>query len=251
MKKVVFLIIFMITATRLFAEEKILKADFRHRPPEMMVAEANKSGPLKDIIEEAAEKIGCKIKWRIAPFARSLQGLKIGKVDIVPRTIKNKEREVFVNYLGPIGYQQKDLLFLIRKGQEGLINSYEDLHKFRVGVKQSTAYFDRFNHDPKIKKIISIDDENMAKMFVRSRFDTMIILDKKAIELALANIGFTDYSYANYKYIQKIGNYYGMSKKSLEANIYLKLNEILLEMAKSGRVTEIYKNYNLNPPRQD
>jgi len=34
----------------------------------------------------------------------------------------------------------------------------------------------------------------------------MIVLDPEAIEKALKDINFTDYSYANYRYVQKIGN---------------------------------------------
>lgn len=250
MKKMILLFSLFFSTTLTFSEEKILKADFRHRPPEMIVNGKNKSGPLKDIIEEAVKKIGYKIKWRMTPFPRSLEGLRTGQVDIVPRTIRNKERESFVNYLGPIGYQQKDILFLVRKGQEELLKIYEDLYTVKVGIKRDTAYFDKFNHDKKINKKISFDDKNMAFMFKIDRFDTMIILDKISIEKALGEIDFIDYSYSNYKYIQKIGNYYGFSKKSPHYKVYLKLNKVLLEMAKSGRVAEIYKQHNIISPVQ-
>ena len=245
MNKLILLFILSLSTTVTFSEEKILKADFRHRPPEMIVNGEDKSGPLKDIIEEAVAKIGYQLKWRKTPFSRSFVGLKNGQVDIVPRTIRNKERAAFINYLGPIGYQQKNIEFLVRKGQEGLLQNYEDLYSVRVGLKRDTAYFDKFNHDKKINRKISFDDKNMANMFKIERFDTMIILDKTSIEKALAEIGFIDYSYANYKYVQKIGIYYGFSKKSSHAHVYPKLNEVLLEMAKSGRVAEIYKQHKI------
>lgn len=83
------------------AEPKVLYAHFRHRPPEMIVDERNMtmSSPLKDIIEEAAEKIGYRIHWTISPFARSIHDLQVGKVDIVPRTIKTSERETLSVFL--------------------------------------------------------------------------------------------------------------------------------------------------------
>ncbi len=133
MKKVTVLLSFVLVSllfmfTLVHAEENVLRADFRHRPPEMVIEGEKISGPLKDILEEAAKKIGYTIKWRTdAPFPRSLADLKKGKIDILPRTVRSEEREEFVNYLGPIGYQQKDILFLVKKGQEGLINRYEDL----------------------------------------------------------------------------------------------------------------------------
>jgi polar amino acid transport system substrate-binding protein len=72
----------------------------------------------------------------------------------------------------------------------------------------------------------------------------------KSIEKALKDINFTDYSYANYKYVQKIGNYYGMSKKSPKIGQYKILNAALLELAQSGRVKKIYENYRITPPVQ-
>ena len=78
----------------------------------------------------------------------------------------------------------------------------------------------------------------------------MIILDVKAIEKALKDINFTDYSYANYRYVQKIGNYYGMSKKSPQIGQYENINAALLELAQSGRVKEIYENDRITPPVQ-
>jgi polar amino acid transport system substrate-binding protein len=73
----------------------------------------------------------------------------------------------------------------------------------------------------------------------------MIVLDPKAIEKALNEINFTDYAYANYRYVQKIGNYYGMSKKSPRIGEYERLNAALLELAQSGRVKELYKKHNV------
>ena len=237
-------------AGTVLAEDSSLRADYRQRPPEMVIDEKTGrfSGPLIDILEEAARKIGHRIKWRKAPFQRSYKELQLGLVDVVPRVILTEERKAFVAYLGPIGYQRKDIVFLVRKGREGLLKLYDDLHKIRVGTKRDTAYFKQFNEDKDINKILSLDDKNMAKMFAANRFDTMIILYVSAIEEALKDINFSDYSYANYRYVQKIGNYYGMSKKSPRIGLYEKLNAALLGLARSGRVKEIYDNYRVVPP---
>ncbi len=251
MAKLIFVLgAIIINATLAFAQEKTLRADYRQRPPEMTIDETTGHffGPLIDILEEAARKVGCQIKWRKAPFQRSYKELQLGFIDIVPRVILTEERKAFVAYLGPIGYQQKDIMFLVRKGQENLINSYEDLRKVSVGTKRDTAYFERFKEDTSIIKVLSRDDKNMSKMFAAGRFDTMIVLDTRAIEKALSDINFTDYAYAHYRYVQKIGNYYGMSKKSPNIGIYQKINRALQELLKSGRVKEIYKKYNVPPP---
>lgn len=207
------------------------------------------SGPLLEILDEAAEQIGYSVRWRSAPFQRSYEELRLGSVDIVPRVILTEERKAFVAYLGPIGYQQKNVVFLVRKGEEASIQNYQDLQKHTIGTKRDTAYFKQFNEDKTIEKILSLDDENMARMFAANRFDTMIVLDIPAIEKALRDIGFRDYAYADYKYVQKIGNYYGMSKKSDHIDIYADLNAALLAMVEEGRVEQIYVKFGVLPPR--
>ena len=231
-----------------FAEsKKTFSAHYRQRPPEMNVDEVKKTftGPLRVIIEEAAEKIGFSVNWRQVKFKNSYECLQKGCVDIVPRVIMTEERKPFVHYLGPIGHQQKDIVFLVKKGQEDLIKKYEDLYNVTIGTKEKTAYFDRFNKDQKLKKIHSVDDENMSRMFIAGRFEAMIVLDVPSIERALKKNNFSNYSYAKYRYVQKISNYYGMSKKSPYKDQYDKLNQTLIKMVETGRIKDIYQSFGL------
>lgn len=230
------------------ADERVLHADFRPRPPEMVVNGESFSGPLKDILEEAAVSLGCRVKWRLAPFPRSLDDLKAGRIDIIPRTIRNDEREAFVNFLGPIGSQKKDILFLVKKGMEGSIRSYEDLGKFTIGIKLKTAYFDRFDNDRALHKETAGDDLNLARMFIGGRFGAVAILDKPAMESALAGLDFSDYAYADYRFKQEIGNYYGMSKTAANAGLFPRLDAKVKEMMATGRVAEIYTQFGVVPP---
>lgn len=225
----------------------VLRADFRHRPPEMVLDEQQNLmiGPLKDILEEAASSIGYSVEWTVRPFARSYNELQVGTVDIVPRTIRNDEREAFVAFLGPIATQRRDIHFLVKPGDEERIQSYDDLYGLSIGVKRGTAYFDRFNQDDSLNRTESVDDDNMARMFIHGRFDTMVILDRASIELALEKLDYAEYSYARYRYLNEIGNYYGMSRRSPHFHIFDNLNRALLEMAESGRVREIYLMYDL------
>lgn len=249
------LIIFLILTyvSRADGAERTLKADFRHRPPEMVVSHANHSrpshntvsGPLKDIIEEAAQNIGFSIEWRFAPFARSLADLGRGNIDLLPRVIKTQNRSEFVEFVGPISYQEKNIVFLVRPGYESSIKNYTDLYKLPIAVKIGTTYFSQFDNDHKIKKIPLQDDKQIARMFVGGRINIMAILDKIAIETAFNDINFYNYSYSEFQHKQRIANYYGLSKKSLHKSVYPKLNKELRVMAQSGRIKEIYRNYQL------
>ena len=239
-----------LTAGPVAASDRSLSADFRHRPPEMIVEGERFSGPLKDILEEAAKSLGYGVEWRLAPFPRSLNDLRRGRIDVVPRTIRNPEREAFINFLGPIGNQEKDILFLVKKGREGSIRRYEDLKGLTIGIKLKTAYFDRFDHDASLDKESASDDFNLARMFMGGRFDTVAVLDKAAMESALAGLTFDDYGYAEYRFEQMIGNFYGMSKMSANAGLFPRLDAKLDEMLANGRVEEIYSRFGVAPPQR-
>lgn len=227
--------------------EDILLVDYRHRPPEMLVTKEGYRGPLVDIVRELAKEINFDVRERTAHFKSSLDLLKKdGSLHLLPRTFCTKERAAKIDYLGPIGYQEKIILFLVKKGKENMINSYKDLSKLVIGVKNGTAYFERFDHDKNLRKMPSIDDFNMVKMFEVERFDTMIIVDKVSVEEALKKRKITNYSYANYKYPKKIWNYFGISRSFKKKDL---LQKALEKMVKSKRVTEIYKKHGVKPPK--
>ncbi len=230
--------------------DKVLKADARHRPPELVVNEKTKSsaGPLMDVLDEAARNMGYCVEWRIAPFPRSLVELETGSVDLVPRMVMTEERKRFVNFLGPIAIKQTAIEFLVKRGREDTLKSYDDLRHLTVGAKRGTAYFEQFNKVTSIKRYEAPDDENLAKMFDAHRFDALIVLDRPAIEKVLKERNIVDYAWAPYKEPLQLGVYYGMSRASRHIAIAEALSNALKAMAKSGRVNDIYSAQNVPPP---
>ncbi len=220
-----------------------LKADFRHRPPEMVVdAETNQfSGPLKVIIEQAAANIGFTVEWRAAPFSRSLIDLQTGAIDLVPRVIRTDEREAFIEFLGPISEQKRNIVFITRHDGPQ-IHQYSDLKNINIGIKRGTAYFEQFDNDASLRKITVNDDFNLARMLQAQRIDAIIVLDLPALEMELETVGFTDYHTADYFYPNTIGNYYGMPKQHQQSQA---LNNILLKMVADGEIDAIYQTFGL------
>ncbi len=152
MKELILAITLLIVSYSTFSKERVLTADYRNRPPQMVVENSSFTGPLKDILEEASAKMGYRVEWRFAPFKRSSRDLEYGLVDIVPRYFWTEERAKFTNYLGPIGFQEQMMNFVVLKQNKDIIQSYDDLYKYPVGVKRGTSYFKKFNEDDKIEK---------------------------------------------------------------------------------------------------
>ncbi|MBF0189146.1 MAG: transporter substrate-binding domain-containing protein, partial [Magnetococcales bacterium] len=226
------------------SQDKIVTAHIRHRPPEMIVDGDYVSGPLKEILEKAAARIGYEVEWEPIPFSQSLADLKSGAVDIVPRTIRKPEREAFIDFLGPIGRQQKDILFLVPVGNNHTIRTYDDLSGLKIGIKAKTAYFPRFDSDDTLNKVAATGgDYELARLLIEGRVDTVAVLDRGAMESALAGLGYHHQSYARFRHHQVIENYYALSKKSRHPVLKTALNGALKAMTASGDVAEIYKKH--------
>jgi len=246
------MIIIFLSASSL-AGNIVLKVDCRQRPPEMTYNIKNRecSGPLIDILNLAAKEIGAEVKWSRRPFQKSYSLLKRGRIDILPRVIKTKERKEDVKYFSAIGYQVKNIVFAVKKGHENDIQKFEDLQNYRICTKRGTAYFDQYNDNASIYKVNSVDDVDLSRKFVRGRCDSAIILDIKAFEKVMKSLQSDDYTYAKYQYANKIGNHFAMSLKSKHLNLFEKIERSFNKMIDSDKIETIYKKYNLVPPLMD
>jgi polar amino acid transport system substrate-binding protein len=231
--------------------EEVLVADYRPRPPEMFEVDGQPGGPLVSILEAAARRAGASIQWRKTPFIRSLEDLKSGRVDLVPRVLFSRERVAFVHYLPPIGSQRKTILFIVRPGRETELTRYTDLHRGVTGAKRGTVYFEEFDRDQAIRKSLMVDDAILARMFQARRLERLIVLDKEAIEAEFRNLGFDDYTYADYRHEQSIDNHYGASRRLYEGPkkaLYDRLGVALSDMRSSGEVQLIYNRHGVPSP---
>ncbi|MCU1718995.1 substrate-binding periplasmic protein [Pseudomonas sp. 5P_3.1_Bac2] len=238
-----------ILITPCYAQEVLLAA-YRERPPEMHTAGAEPVGPLIELLDSAALRIGARVEWRSAPFIRSLDDLKAGRIDLIPRLIYTPERTAFVHYLPSLGRQQRNIRFIVRPGQQ--LRSYADLAGRTIGVKRGTVYFKAFDNDSSLNKSAATDDYLLAAMFRAQRLDTLIVLDPPAIEAQFAELHFEQYQYAEYQYEQSFANQYGASRVLYEGPkraLYERLAAVLSRMRDSGEVARIYQRYGVQAPQ--
>ena len=232
------------TLLSFIANAQELNADFRPRPPEMVIDATTHqlSGPLKDIIDQAAKELGHSVTWNSVPFIRSLSNLKHGMTDIVPRVIRTSQREEFIRYVGPITRQVKNITFVtLTSGPR--ISTYDDLYNLTIGVKRGTAYFKRFDQDKRINKVVMNDDFNLSRLLKAKRIDAIIVLDESSLDAEFSSMGFKAYKQAKYIHANIISNYYGMPKNHPLAPAF---NQKLSEMVENGEIKRIYKRYGIH-----
>ena len=118
MKRLLSLLPLLFTLTCVGAQE-VLRVDFRERPPEMRAVDGLPSGPLISVLETAAHRVGVDLQWREAPFLRSLDDLRSGRVDLVPRVLLTQQRREYIHFLPSIGNQQSATERSLRRAPGG------------------------------------------------------------------------------------------------------------------------------------
>lgn len=250
MKRLLALLPLLFSLTCASAED-VLRVDFRERPPEMRAVDGIPSGPLISVLETAAQRLGVRLHWRLTPFLRSIDDLRSGRVDLVPRVLLTEQRREYIHFLPSIGNQQLNVRFIVRPGHEAELRRYDDLYTLAVGVKRSTAYFEPFDSDVLLQRAYASDDAQLAAMFRAGRLDAIAVLDVMPMEAQFAALGFTGFSYAHYVHRQVLGNHFGASLKRYRSDrraLYDSLAAELERMRAQGEIALIYHRYGVPPP---
>ncbi|VXD03988.1 Amino acid ABC transporter substrate-binding protein, PAAT family [Pseudomonas sp. 8Z] len=241
----------LLTLTWPALAQETLRVDFRERPPEMYRVDGAPGGPLVVVLETAAQRLGIALQWREAPFLRSLDDLRSGRIDLVPRVLMTEERQTYVHFFPSIGNQALDIRFVVHPGHEADLDQYGDLYRLAVGVKRGTAYFEPFDSDRKLNRVYASDDAQLAAMFRAGRLDAIAVLDQQPMETQFSTLAFHDFSYAHYVHRQVLGNHFGASLKRYRSGrqaLYNRLASELEQMREDGEIALIYRRHGVAAP---
>ena len=86
------------------------------------------------------ENAGCTLTTIEAPWARGLKMLKTGEVDLMLNMSKNKLREEYYHFIGPLRIER--IRLVSKKNSLSLIHSWEQLKRLdAILVLQRGSYF--------------------------------------------------------------------------------------------------------------
>lgn len=197
----------------------------------------------QEIVSAFAAKFGAKVKGSKIPFARRLQQLKTGEIDLLAGLLKNSNREEFTFFLSTPYKKKTNKIFLMRKGEGQQLQKYEDLYNLRVGVQVGSNYFPRFDTDPKIRKFASTDNESRIHMLLKNRFDVLIHTEIYCKHLVYKmglqeKVEVAPYAYTEYNPV-----YIGISKKSYLYQKRDELDAVFSRMVESGEIDRLIQSY--------
>lgn len=195
------------------------------------------------ITKAFADKFNATLTAKNVPFARRLDQLRNGDIDILCGLFKNDDRESFAYFLTPPYKSKSNKYFFIRKGEGTRLQKYEDLYTLKVGVHIGSKYFPRFDEDQRLEKYATPQHAGRFRMLVSDRIDVIIHTDVYGLEL-MHQLGLQDeVEIAPYKYTEENPVYMAISRKSKLFERKDELEDVFRLMMESGEIDRLIHAY--------
>jgi len=218
----------------------------------MLDSQRKPTGIDTEFVEELAHRLGLHVKYNIVPFKRALFTLKLGSSDLMTGVLMREDREEYLYYLQPAYRHNTDKVFYVRKGDENLILSHQDLHKLTVATALGVKYYPSFDSDPNINKLEISNPDAIFLMLVAGRVDVAVSWELSG-DYRIAKLGLTDQiSKAKYTYREEQGVFLALSKLSPFSTMRMQIQAEMNKMIKEGVYEQIKNKYlHTQPSNQD
>ncbi len=214
-------------------------------PPFIIYNEKDKSlsGVDIEIINEIYKRNNVDVEFKITTWNTSLKMIEEGLSDILPTISYNSKREDFLDFTKSYRDTSK-YTFITREGSSVIINNFNDLYKYNIGVIKGYNYSEKFNNDNKISKTHNANEDTMFNKLIKEQVDAILI---------------NDFSGKYYMKTNKLGNLLreekfffeekdsdtrlGFSKKNNLSSYLRQFEEGYNELKKDGAIDKILKKY--------
>jgi len=202
-----------------------------------------------DLVRALLAQMGCTANFVNMPWARAVAELEAGRLDILPGTLRNEERERFAHFSKP-ALESPNILYL----SSGATSKYrlmrlEDLlgTSFRLGVQRGVSYgsqFEQVRQDPRfVANLVPITLRRSAwRMLELGRIDGLIAdqatarleLRQLALETKIADSGIV---------VSSSTAVFAFSKRSLNPSFVAAFDKHLTVALNDGSYRTIREHY--------
>lgn len=137
---------------------------------------AHLSGLDVDLLNEISRRTGLQFDIQVMPWARGLERMRQGHVDLMTGLARTLEREAYVEYLSP-PYHACAPRFYGSAVLQGQVRDYGDLSRLRIGYVLESAYFEPFDSDTRLNKRGVNSESQLLEMLQRGRIDLLVGTD--------------------------------------------------------------------------
>lgn len=207
------------------------------------VSAEHADGIVAHIVNAVAERLDMPIDMQLAPFARRLQWMKNGELDLMGGLLKRPERQAYIYYVSPPYVEKNRKVFYVRKGEEARIQSYADLYGLVIGTKIRSRYFQRFDEDRRlIKEAVGSVEQNFRKL-LSGRVDAVIYSNRSGA-IKLAEMGIAEQvGVAPFAYTASNPVYIGISRRSPLMAHRERIEAVVRRMVESGEMAQLIETY--------
>ena len=230
-----------------------LRATFRDQPPNMFFySQGSFAGPLRLVLEQAADEIGYAVDWQQAALSASLAGLENNSIDIVPHIrSRTPQREKLYRYSVSLREEQRSLYLALWEHESKEINGLSDLDGMTVGYLQGNYLNGQFQKAKNVNKKPYLTIELMVMAFHRKEIGVMVASSKRHVEQRLQAIGARSVKYAKFTIDDNPGLYFLYSKNPAQQAVYDRLDQVLINMKKRGMIEDIFRSFTLVLPEKE
>jgi len=205
-------------------------------------------GPWREIVSEAMRRLDRKVMWQAQHFGESIQFLKAGALDLLPRVFWSEERERFAWFVGPIESEELQVYFLIDKTKLDDITRIEDLYGLRLANEEKALTTEAIDLNERLKilrfpsrrEALEAVSVGQADVLIDSNLNRLLNIKKQT---RAANLELASYTY---RYSRP--SYLALSKSTMSSAEAMELDVTVETMFEDGTVSLIFKGYGLPVP---
>lgn len=202
-----------------------------------------------DIAQNIFSALGCELKFEKMPWARALESVKSGHIDLISGAFSTSERQEFV-YFSSIPLQSPNVLFL-RRGEEPKwkLSSLADITNtsFKLGIQIDVSYSREF--DLLIEKAefmthlhANSSRASLWQMLSLKRVDG-VIADRMTGLIELKNLGMKDEIVPSSLIVSNEPSFFAFSKKTTTKEFVGQFDTIFLNLRNDGTIDKIEDFY--------
>lgn len=210
------------------------------------VAEGFPNGLHAKYLRYIADKLNVKLNLSTMPFARRVQEVRNGNLDIIVGIQQTEDRKDEFIYIEPY-YETLSYRFFTLKDNQASINFFEDLQQKLVGVNKHSKYFPAFNQSDEIFKVNVVNLKQNIQLLMKKRIDLFIHYEESTIP-TLKALGVDELIVkTNYQPEHSNKHFVAISNKSKLTNRLAELHLIMQQAMSNGDLRDIrLKHYQQN-----
>jgi len=225
-----------------FAERKLVVVTEVWAPYRISLDGENLSGIDIDIVHALEERLGLAIDIEIHPWPRALEMMRQGEADIMTGIAWSEERNSYISFI-PVPYSAVQPVFYSLKGSGVSVSSYSDLSGKRIGQSLKTVYFEPFDTDVALEKVILTAENQILRLLSLGRLDLAVGTDPN-ISWDIKRLGYSGlFERTSYVPPVKTDLFIGISRKSAALDLADDIERVLRELIACGEIEKIMAKY--------